>query len=300
MAVMAFTSIGHASTTASLDYRADEGCPDAARFIAEVSARLGRVPFETEDPNVVRVRVRSDESEWVATLELADGSSQVHRAPTCAASASLAATALADVLGASQLAEGLAAPTAASNAPPVASPPNLPPAPSPPSPTFGHPTGTTSPTVRVRVRFESTWNREGFLHLRTGSAVAYVRGARSPIAEGYSFAPVCQMPCETQLPAGTLSFGVSLGTGATQPVSGAVSLTAPTELFVRHRSRLIHRVVGWVLFLGGMGLGAAGALTLITDGRPGLVGAITGGVLALVGFPMTLLRDRYTVTSTPL
>ena len=299
LAIMGVASVAQASTTASLDYRAEADCPDAARFMSEVSAQLGRVPFETSDPNVVRVRVRSDQTEWVATLELADGTSQVHRATSCAESASRAAEALAEWLRRDQAETTPASPTA-SNPAPVPSPPAHR-TPTEPFPGLAMPMAAGArPGVPVRVRFESPRD-EGLLHLRIGTAVAYVHGARSPIAEGHSFAPICQMPCETLLPPGTHSFGVSLDVGdAPELAGGAVSLAVPSELVVRHRSRFGFRVAGWALFLGGMVAALAGLPGVVRGSRLGLGALIGGGVAVAIGFPITLARDRYSVTSAPL
>lgn len=300
LAIMSFASAAEASTTASLDYRAEPDCPDAARFMSEVSARLGRVPFEASAANVVRVRIRSDESEWVATLELADGTSQVHRATSCAESASRAADALAEWLRGDPAAPALAPPTSPNPAPVPSPPPRRAPTPSPTAGFVLPMAAPASPTVPVRVRFESP-NDEGFLHLRIGTAVAYVRGARSPIAEGHSFAPVCQMPCETFLPPGTHTFGVSSDVGdAPEPARGALNLAVPSELVVHHRARLGFRVTGWVLLLGGMVAALAGFPGVVQGRRPGLGAMIGGGVVTVIGLPMTLLRDRYSVTSAPL
>tara|TARA_R110002073_G_scaffold74100_5_gene181176 strand:- start:14078 stop:14962 length:885 start_codon:yes stop_codon:yes gene_type:complete len=76
-------ALAQAPSNLRLDYQVvDASCPDANQFADDVSAKLGFVPWRDDSP-ALRIRIRQEASETVATLELPSGDSKVFRDATC-------------------------------------------------------------------------------------------------------------------------------------------------------------------------------------------------------------------------
>ncbi|MCA9616508.1 MAG: hypothetical protein R3B99_25510 [Polyangiales bacterium] len=260
------------SEPATLDYVAPAECPDAARFTAEVSARLGRVPFEPDQTRLLRVRFAADGEEWLATVELPEGGARVARGPTCA-------DAFALTLG--LVAEHFTA------AAPNESPPNVVPntapsvdaVPAPPA----TPEATAPPTVPVRFGLQSNERQPAIGVYREDPILGWRR--------------LCVAPCEAGLERAFHVLGVRLNYGEIEPMGELGGIRGPTDLLVVHRSRRRVRLAGWALVGVGLVVTAMSlfpAIRSVDEPRLEPFAWLTGGgVTSLtVGFILTRLRDR--------
>lgn len=292
---LAWTLPVHASTT-TLDYVAAAECPDAARFVAEVSARLGRVPFDGGGDASVRVRVGPDGDAWFATVELPDGTDRVLRGVACHDVVSLAATVAAEYFmfrepprrrraGEAEPMEvpsEHASPEPAADGTAAAAPRSHPPNVSPTA--TAHP--ATARSIRARFRLRST--------------------GVPPLADLYRAAAteerLCTLPCVAELTPGTL-VGLRLDHGSFRALEDLGELHASTDVLVVHRSRRGVRRLGLTLLGIGLTLAVVSFLPLVVseDANTSAFGGLAGAGLVLLGTGagLAFVRDRLSVERLP-
>ncbi len=261
------------STPVALDYHAPAACPDEARLIDEISARLGYVAISPSSARTARVRVFEDGVEFTAMLEL-DGASRMFRGSECA-----------DVIAtvASALATELDRLTAAAQ-PAVAVPPV--PAASPREPG----------TIRVRIESEIP---QLSLH-RVAEATTFGIMTSHGGATGYSIRleEVCEAPCEASLSAGRHALFVARPTGGGGYVREMLRLDEDSLLRIDLESHETERIVGWVSFItgaaAGLGLLGGGITMLFTDLAPDGEADPTTPVALMASGGVTLIAGMVT------
>jgi hypothetical protein len=160
----------------------------------------------------------------------------------------------------------------------------------------------------VPVELESG-NRDVSFHLR--NATAY---SGSHAAIGYT--PLCSAPCKAHLPRGVVHLGVAEGNGLPREGSEVLRIDGPSRVRADVASATGRRVLGGVMFLGGLAIAATAPMWTMTerqnckygpcvtetdiDTTKLLVGALGGAALVSIGGYMLFAPASITFTVTPL